>query len=144
MTGRYEVGAIVRSARPGEIYRLVRRLGDGATADSAVPVAVSQLSSVHAIATGGEHACAIDAAGGVWCWGEDESGQLGDDGSADSPVPVQVSGLASGATAIAAGTAHSCAIGAGGTLRCWGWNVCGQLGDGTSTDSPTPVAVAGF
>jgi alpha-tubulin suppressor-like RCC1 family protein len=43
--------------------------------------------------------------------------------------------------AIAAGYNHTCAVLASGEARCWGWNAAGQLGDGTTTDSPTPLAV---
>jgi len=126
-------------------YGQFGQLGDGATADSPVPVDVMALpTSAPAVAAGGEHTCALDPGGGVWCWGEDESGQLGDDGAADSPVPVQVLGIASGAGAIAAGTAHTCTVDGAGGVRCWGWNVSGQLGNGTTTDSATAVVVAGF
>jgi alpha-tubulin suppressor-like RCC1 family protein len=95
------------------------------------------------LAAGGQHTCALDASGGVWCWGNDQSGQLGDDGAVDSAVPVRVASLASGATALAAGTAHTCAL-VGGRVRCWGWNVAGQLGDGTEEDRATPVWALGF
>ena len=47
----------------------------------------------------------------------------------------------SGASQIATGQAHSCALVAGGTVKCWGWNYYGQLGDGTTTDRWTPVSV---
>jgi alpha-tubulin suppressor-like RCC1 family protein len=56
---------------------------------------------------------------------------------------VRVSGLGAGATAIAAGEGHVCAVVNGG-VRCWGANLFGQLGDGTITDRPAPVAVAGL
>ena len=42
------------------------------------------------------------------------------------------------------GLAHSCAVLSDGTVRCWGWNGRGQLGDGTTTESSTPVMVSGI
>ena len=42
--------------------------------------------------------------------------------------------------ALAGGHYHSCAVRTGGQVACWGRNDQGQLGDGTATDSPTPVA----
>ena len=47
-------------------------------------------------------------------------------------------------TAIAAGAGHTCALVAGGTIKCWGWNISGQLGDGTNTTTNTAVNVLGF
>jgi alpha-tubulin suppressor-like RCC1 family protein len=48
------------------------------------------------------------------------------------------------ATAIAPGGGHTCALLTGGTVRCWGGNYYGQLGDGTTTDRATPVVVSGI
>ena len=58
-------------------------------------------------------------------------------------MPVVASGLAT-VKAIAVGHDHSCALLANGSLRCWGDNFFGQLGDGTFTDRLSPVDVSGL
>jgi alpha-tubulin suppressor-like RCC1 family protein len=45
---------------------------------------------------------------------------------------------------LAAGYAHTCALGGNGRLICWGANDSGQLGDGTTTNRPTPTAPVGI
>jgi len=50
----------------------------------------------------------------------------------------------SGITQIAAGDASTCAVLSDGTAKCWGHNAAGELGDGTSIQSLTPVAVQGL
>ena len=57
-------------------------------------------------------------------------------------MPVQVSGL-SDVTAISGGSNHSLALKNNGTVWAWGWNSHGELGDGTTTTSRTPVQVQG-
>ena len=75
------------------------------------------------------------------CWGENREGQLGNGTTANpgTAQPVTVSGI-SGATAFTTGAYHTCAVLGNGTLRCWGRNGQGQLGNGTYTNSSTPVA----
>ena len=46
-------------------------------------------------------------------------------------------------TAIAAGNGHNCGLTSAGAAFCWGGNDYGQLGDGTTTNQTTPVAVMG-
>jgi alpha-tubulin suppressor-like RCC1 family protein len=115
----------------------------------APPTVVPGISGATAIAAGGTHSCAVLAGGKVACWGANTNGQAGKgtvSGTELSPVPVAGfggAGVLSGATAIEAGYAHSCAVLAGGAVTCWGDNGSSQLGDGSGTDSPFPVAVKG-
>lgn len=121
------------------------QLGNGTQTPSIVPVDVSGLTSgVTAIASGGDHTCAVTAAGAVKCWGVNEQGQLGVAVVTISPVPVEVSGLESGVIAVAVGGNHSCALMIVGGVKCWGANGNGQLGDGTTEMSHAPVDVVGL
>jgi alpha-tubulin suppressor-like RCC1 family protein len=120
-------------------------LGDGTIVDRLAPVVVSGLSSgVVAIAAGHTHSCALLRTGAVKCWGSNQSGKLGDGTTTTRLTPVAVSGLSTGVAAITAGALHSCAVKGSGGARCWGSNVNGAIGDGTTVDRATPVAVSGL
>ncbi len=115
------------------------------TASSNTPVNVTGLSSgVAAIGVGYEHACALATTGGVKCWGSNTNGQLGNNTVIDSSTPVNVSGMSSGIVALAVGESHNCAITAARAVKCWGANFHGQIGNGNTTFSPTPVNVIGL
>ena len=128
---------------------LFGQLGNGETTDSStsMPQAVTGLSSgVVSIAAGWGHTCAVTSGGGVKCWGYNDNGQLGNGETTWSvSTPQAVTGLSSGATAIAAGDYHTCAVMSGGGVKCWGSNGQGQLGNGeTSYASGTPQDVTGL
>lgn len=121
------------------------QLGDGTTTDRHIPVDVVGLDGdVQAIAAGRYHTCALTDAGNVRCWGYNTFGQLSDGTPTGDHTMVNVEGLGSGVQAISAGGLHTCALTSAGEVRCWGRNHSGQLGDGTTTDRPTPMAVAGL
>jgi alpha-tubulin suppressor-like RCC1 family protein len=121
------------------------QLGDETTTDRWTPTPVTGLGSgLLAVAAGSYHTCALTTSGGVVCWGYNYSGQLGDGTATDRWTPTAVDGLGSGATAIAIGFSHSCAVTLGGGVKCWGNNSDGQLGDGTTTNRWTPAAVTGL
>jgi alpha-tubulin suppressor-like RCC1 family protein len=117
-------------------------LGDGTNKNNPVPVMVNNLEGgIQIVAVGGSHTCALTKAGGVKCWGGNANGQLGDGSTTDRNSPVDVTGLSSGVIAIAAGGSHTCAVMAGGAVKCWGLNESGQLGNGANQDSNIPVDV---
>lgn len=88
--------------------------------------------------------CAVTTAGGALCWGQNNFGQLGNGSLTDSPVPVGVTGLDTGVAQIATGGRHTCALLVNGTVRCWGWNAAGQLGNNSTANSSVPVTVLGL
>ncbi len=92
------------------------------------------------IAAGASHVCELTSGGRVRCWGYNGDGELGDGTTVARLAPVGVAGLGAGVTAIAAGANHTCALMAGGALRCWGYNDFGQLGDRTAETRLAPVA----
>lgn len=122
-----------------------RKLGDGTTVEMRrTPVTVLGVSGATAISAGPMHTCAIVSGGEVKCWGSNYNGQLGDGTSWQlASPPVKVVGIL-GAIDIAVGHAHSCALVAGGQVRCWGSNGTGELGHDSIRDSPTPVVVSGL
>jgi len=121
------------------------QLGDGTTTDRLTPVAVTGLTGVKAISVGDQHSCALLDDATVKCWGYSLANQLdsGDWSYFRKASPDTVEGLTH-VTEISAGADHTCAVLDDKTVRCWGENHGGQIGDGTKINTPTPVAVAGL
>ena len=126
-------------------YNAYNQLGDGTASPRSVPTSVSGLSSdVVSVSAGSYHSCAVTVAGGAKCWGYNGSGQLGDSTNSQRVSPVDVAGLTTGVLSVTAGSQHSCAVLSDRSMKCWGYNQFGQLGDGTSIGRNSPVSVQGL
>ena len=131
---------------------LEHQLGNVQQQGSSEPVAVAGvngaglLTGIDRISAGSLHTCASKTDGSVFCWGSNSYGMLGAGKPAAalaySETPVQVMrGLAgtnppplAGVSRLDAGARHSCAVGAGGQVWCWGFNGKGALGAGEAVD----------
>ena len=100
--------------------------------------------SINQVVTGQNHTCILTSSGDVQCWGRNHAGQLGNGNKTDQMTPVDVVGLASDIVKLTAGDNHTCALTQSGGMKCWGENVGGQIGDGTTTDRSAPVNVTGM
>lgn len=128
-------------------------LAAAAGAGAVEAAATAAAAGPQALALGRDHSCALTEVGGVRCWGGNGAGQLGDGTYVYRTRPgLPVPGFRRGALAVAAGERHSCALGEGGGVWCWGWNAYGQVGDGSQgtlrllpvrvVDLPPAVAIA--
>lgn len=115
-------------------------VGDGTRLDRLAPTRV--LDGVTDLAAGSAHTCAVRQ-GEALCWGGNGAGQLGDGTTQAKASPTPVGDLPGPVTAVAAGAAHTCALLDDGSVHCWGQNLYGQLGNGSTASSSTPRAVAG-
>lgn len=120
------------------------QLGDGTKTSRTTPAKVSGLSGVVALSVGLQHNCVMLATGAVQCWGFNEQGQLGNDSTTNALTPVTPVGFSSGVASISAGMFHTCAVMNDGSLRCFGADDFGQLGDGGSAQQNKPVAIGGL
>lgn len=134
------------------------QLGNNSTTASSVPVAVNTAGvlagkTILKIASANfgnvllqyhSSTCAIANDNKAYCWGRNSNGQLGNNSTTQSNVPVAVNtaGVLAGRTVtdISLGWYNTCAI-ADGLAFCWGLNTNGALGDASTTQRTTPVAV---
>ena len=124
------------------------QLGNGTTVAASEPQRVSGFPEgvvAVSVAAGGNQTCATGSEGLAYCWGANHSGQAGggDTPRALTPTPVALPEGAGAATETAVGKAHVCARTDSGGVYCWGRNNAGQLGDGTTNDSPSAVVAGG-
>ncbi len=124
-----------------------------ARANTATPTPVAVRFDAVDLSLGANHALALARDGSVWTWGDGGQGRLGigplpvinfkthrPDAMSFLPFPVRIPGLTD-VVAVSAGLDHSLALLRDGTIRAWGANKFGQIGDGTTVDRRTPVTV---
>ncbi len=120
-------------------------LGNSSITYSTVPVDVVGLGDpVIAVATGAWHTCILNSNGGVKCWGNNSYGQLGDGTTIQKTTPTQVSNLSQGVVAISVGYTHTCVLTNSGSVKCWGQNSNGQLGNNSRLNKLVPTDVSGL
>lgn len=124
------------------------QLGYGATADIGDDETPTDFVDIGGraidIAAGETHTCVLRDDGVVRCFGEGADGRLGygdEVNVGDDETPFEDVDVGLDVIAIAAGAAHTCALGRSGDVRCWGENDDGRLG-GNPVDALTPIDVA--
>ncbi|MGW0036187.1 protein kinase domain-containing protein [Gordonia sp. NPDC003376] len=108
------------------------QLGDGTATDRRVPTKVRS-GPLLDIDTSENTTCAVTTAREVECWGSVRAG------ADDVLLPATINGLR-GVTAVSVGDLRSCAIARDGAY-CWGGNIDGAIGDGTTTSRTAPARV---
>jgi alpha-tubulin suppressor-like RCC1 family protein len=118
-------------------------LGTGEPDEGPMPLQEATAATDWAqISAGSGFTCALKTDGRLFCWGWNGYGQIGvpSQGEEDARLsPVQEATGATDWRVVRAGEMHACAIKHDGRLYCWGWNLFGQIGNGTSGDAPTAV-----
>lgn len=129
-----------------------QQIGDGAGATRWAPVAVlvgdPSTSPVSAVTAGNHFTCALKA-GRAYCWGANVHGEAGTGkatASVANPSPIDTTDVLKGLTvkSISAGTTSTCAIAGAGSERkayCWGQGAGGRLGNNSTADKSSPVAI---
>lgn len=101
-------------------------------------------ATAQVMAAGSGHTCARTPTQQLYCWGWDEQGQLGDSTQNYSfAMPVHAEGI-TGVVSVDGGGQHTCAVVAGGAVKCWGYNRWGQLGNDTTNSANVGVVVSGL
>jgi len=112
----------------------------GGFAGTSVPILVPGIHHAIAVAAGNWHVCVLLSSGSLQCWGNNRWGQLGNGGLTGGSDPVTVLGIENATAVVGLGSNFSCALLAGGSVKCWG----GYLADpnrGTAQGSTTPLEV---
>ena len=106
------------------------QLGTATNDNNPVPATIAGLSDITALTDGnGDHTCALNSMGEVFCWGYNEYHQVRADTNAIQPSPRRVP-LDESVTSISTGFGFSCMLTEAGGVHCWGLNAGVQLGLG--------------
>ena len=152
VAGQYHTFAVTTN---GRVYAWGRndygQLGDGTKTNRSTPTLISFTNlnelndgeTIRNVVADQEHSFAVTNTGRVYSWGRNNSGQLGDNTLVDNSNPTLIL-FPAGETMrnVAAGLGHSLAVTTTGQVFAWGRNAVGQLGDGTTTDRPTPTLIS--
>jgi len=132
------IAGLMKGVAPGSVTITATSEGQSGMATITVNLVFAEVSA------GNIRTCGVTTKGAAYCWGLNNDGQLGNGTTVDSPTPVAVVGGLAFKTVVAGGEgSHTCGITTNGAAYCWGNDSAGQLGDGTTTNSAMPVAVAG-
>ena len=96
------------------------------------------------ISLGYKFSVALKQDGTVWSWGQNNDGELGLGNTTEYDEPQQITEITEKITDVKTGYYHSIALTEKGEVYTWGYNGYGQLGNGTSENSTTPVKVTGL
>ncbi len=121
-------------------YNHSGQLGDGSRTNRSLPLRVSSLGGpATAVSAGGNRTCAILSSGILRCWGSNYQYEVGTGSNVPDTIltPVTVSVVVGNVTQVAMGGGHTCVLIDTGGVRCWGYNVNGELGLGV-VGNPIP------
>jgi alpha-tubulin suppressor-like RCC1 family protein len=107
------------------------------------PARVAGLTNASQIVAGQEYTCVLKSDMTAACWGDNSVGELGDGTNTSRPTVAAVKNLAADIVELSAGRGYVCARHQTGSISCWGGNPSGQLGNGNTANSSSPVSVAG-
>jgi alpha-tubulin suppressor-like RCC1 family protein len=118
------------------------QIGIGTTSFlQAVPKLVALGPGAVSVAAGGGHSCALTTTGTAYCWGRNQLGQLGRGPAPGDPLLPSSVLTSQQLITVTGGGNHTCGLGTSDDISCWGANIFGQVGDGSTLDRPTPRPV---
>ena len=139
-----DASGLATAIKSGSVEIMAEHVESAITGSAALGIAIAAADKISM--AGGNLGCLLTAADEVICWGQSPWGGVGltsPSNTWDAGYRPQVIDVPAGDyTDIATAYTHACALNAAGDIYCWGEGWDGQLGDGNSTSSTTPVLVS--